>query len=90
MTNCTATSSNPPTTTTTRPPTTTTTAPAGCSTKTVYKAKNGACVASYVDGTGDVDCGQLPSAMKPVSVLNPGNDPYQLDSDGDGVGCESG
>ena len=79
------------TTTTTRPPTTTTTTrpTSNCKTAGIYLAKNGACVASYEDGTGDVDCGQLPAAMKPVKVINPGNDPYNLDgADHDGIGCE--
>lgn len=89
---CTAATSNPPpatTTTTTRPPTTTTTKPSTCKTAGVYLAKNGACVANYEDGTGDVDCGQLPAAMKPVKLLTAA-DPYNLDgSNNDGWGCES-
>lgn len=88
---CTATTSNPPpetTTTTTRPPTTTTTTkPSTCKTAGVYLAKNGACVADYEDASKDVDCGQLPAAMKPVQLTNPNN----LDgSDHDGWGCEGG
>ena len=93
---CTATTSNPPpvpttTTTTTRPPTTTTTTkpPSGCKTAGVYLAKNGVCVANYEDATGDVDCGQLPAVMKPVKVINPSNDPYNLDGDNDGWACET-
>lgn len=89
---CTAGTSNPPASsvTTTRPPTTTTTRPpTGCRSSGLYLAKNGACVSDYEDSTGDVDCGQLPKAMKPVAVLT-GNDPYRLDSDHDGRGCESG
>lgn len=79
---CTSTSSNPPTTTTTKPPI--------CKTAGVYVAKNGVCVANYEDGSGDVDCGQLPAAMKPVQLTNPNVDPYALDgSDHDGIGCES-
>lgn len=91
---CKATTSNPTpvtTTTTTRPPTTTTTTrpTSNCKTAGIYLAKNGACVANYEDGTGDVDCGQLPAAMKPVKVINPDNDPYNLDgADHDGIGCE--
>lgn len=78
---------NPPTTSTT---TTTTTKPQpGCSTAGIYAAANGTCVANYRDGSGDVDCGQLPAATKPITVLNPGNDPDRLDSDGDGQGCET-
>lgn len=89
---CTATTSNPPpvaTTTTTRPATTTTTRPPStCATAGIYLAKNGACVANYEDGTGDVDCGQLPAATKPVKLLTSA-DPYQLDGDDDGYGCET-
>jgi resuscitation-promoting factor RpfB len=41
----------------------------------------------------DVDCaggsGNGPSYVKgPITVINPGDDPYGLDNDGDGVGCE--
>ena len=32
----------------------------------------------------------LSSSQKPVTVLNPGSDPYALDRDKDGVGCEGG
>ena len=28
-------------------------------------------------------------AAKPVEVITPGNDPYDLDRDGDGWGCDS-
>jgi hypothetical protein len=91
---CTGRTTKPPAPTpTTRPPTTrppTTVPPAGCSTAGIYGARNGACVGSYVDGSGDVDCGQLPAAMKPVAVFNPANDPYGLDGNHDGVGCEAG
>lgn len=34
----------------------------------------------------DLDCGQIPDAMKPVRVT--GADPYGLDADRDGLGCE--
>ncbi len=34
----------------------------------------------------DLDCGQMPDAMKPVRVT--GADPYGLDTDRDGLGCE--
>jgi micrococcal nuclease len=37
---------------------------------------------------GDLDCGEIAAALKPVHVT--GSDPYRLDADGDGVGCESG
>ncbi len=35
---------------------------------------------------GDLDCGEIADSKKPVSVR--GSDPYRLDGDGDGVGCE--
>lgn len=35
---------------------------------------------------GDLDCADIPDAKKPVHVT--GRDPYRLDADGDGVGCE--
>jgi hypothetical protein len=54
----------------------------------VYTAAAGACVADYEDTPGDVDCGQLPSAMKSITVHNPSNDPYGLDGDKDGRACE--
>jgi len=34
----------------------------------------------------DLDCGDIPDALKPIHVT--GADPYRLDSDGDGLGCE--
>jgi hypothetical protein len=34
----------------------------------------------------DLDCGDIPASKKPVHVT--GSDPYRLDGDGDGVGCE--
>jgi hypothetical protein len=37
--------------------------------------------------TGDLDCGEISDSLKPISVT--GTDPYGLDSDGDGLGCES-
>ena len=36
-----------------------------------------------------LNCGDLTSAQKPVTVLVPGVDPYRLDRDGDGRGCTS-
>lgn len=91
---CGSTTSNPPPVVT-RPPTTTrpsttTRPPSGCRTDGIYRAANGGCVANFEDGSGDVDCGQLPAAYKPVAVLNPSNDPYRLDGNNDGVGCEAG
>ena len=36
-----------------------------------------------------LNCGDLRSDQKPVTVLQPGTDPYRLDRDGDGRGCTS-
>jgi hypothetical protein len=36
--------------------------------------------------TGDLDCWQILDSKKPIHVT--GSDPYRLDSDGDGLGCE--
>lgn len=38
------------------------------------------------EGRGDLDCGQVDG---PVQARQPGVDPYRLDADGDGVGCDS-
>jgi hypothetical protein len=35
-----------------------------------------------------INCGDLSAAQKPVTVLDPSYDPYRLDADGDGRGCE--
>jgi endonuclease YncB( thermonuclease family) len=36
--------------------------------------------------TRDLDCDQIPDALEPIRVT--GSDPYRLDADGDGLGCE--
>jgi hypothetical protein len=82
------TSTTTTTTTTTLPPTTTTTA------TTTTTPDN--CDPSYPtkclhDGIGDYDCaggsGNGPNYVDgPIKVLAP--DPFGLDSDGDGVGCQ--
>ena len=36
-----------------------------------------------------INCSDLTSDLKPVTVLVPGVDPYRLDRDGDGMGCTS-
>ncbi len=36
--------------------------------------------------TGDLDCDQIPASKTPIHVT--GSDPYRLDADGDGLGCE--
>ena len=49
------------------------------------------CIPVAGDGSGngganDLDCGDLPGA---VQARQPGVDPYRLDADGDGVGCDA-
>jgi len=54
-----------------------------------YQTADGSDIDIYdVNGNGDINCGELPSAAKPVIVISPGSDPYRLDGDGDGFGCE--
>ncbi len=39
--------------------------------------------------SGDaLNCGDLSRDQRPVHVLDVGNDPYRLDRDGDGIGCQ--
>ena len=97
----TTTSTVPPTTTTTRPPTTVTTAapattPATRATPTTASSQSechpsyvGACVpvASDVDCGGGSGNGPAYVYVKRFRVVGP--DVYGLDSDGDGIACES-
>ena len=54
-----------------------------------YQTANGSDIDIYdANENGDINCGELPSAAKPVIVISPGSDPYRLDGDGDGFGCE--
>ena len=54
-----------------------------------YMTANGVDIDQYdSNGNSDINCGELPAAAKPVTVINPGNDPYGLDRDSDGMGCE--
>ncbi|HET7386651.1 MAG TPA: HNH endonuclease family protein [Nocardioidaceae bacterium] len=51
---------------------------------------SGSCEPGYspcLPVVSDLDCGQIPDSKKPIHVT--GSDPYRLDSDGDGLGCES-
>ena len=98
----TTTTAPPTTTTTTAPPTTTTTtttAPPTTTTTTTTtapptttQAKN--CHPAYTpclpNLPGDaLNCGDLTSDQKPVTINQIGVDPYRLDRDGDGRGCTS-
>ena len=54
-----------------------------------YQTADGSDIDIYdANENGDINCGELPSAAKPVIVISPGSDPYRLDGDGDGFGCE--
>lgn len=54
-----------------------------------YQTADGSDIDIYdANGNGDINCGELPSTAKPVLVISPGSDPYRLDGDGDGLGCE--
>ena len=54
-------------------------------------ASSGGCEAGYspcLPIVGDLDCGDIPDSKKPIHVT--GSDPYNLDGNGDGLGCTSG
>ncbi|MBV9952688.1 MAG: DUF4214 domain-containing protein [Acidimicrobiia bacterium] len=96
LTGCTKHTSDPPaptTTTTTRPPTTrpptttTTTRPAGCFTASLYLGHHGECLDKYAQAHANPNCPDFPASLKPIKVINP-SDPWDLDRDGDGLGCE--
>ena len=54
-----------------------------------YQTANGVDIDIYdANANGDINCGELPSAARPVIVISPGSDPYRLDGDNDGIGCE--
>lgn len=40
------------------------------------------------DGHGDYDCADIDDAHKPIKVADPAEDPFGLDGDSDGLGCE--
>ena len=54
-----------------------------------YQTADGSDIDLYdANDNGDINCGDLPSVAKPVLVRSPGDDPYRLDGDNDGIGCE--
>ena len=82
------TSTSPATATTTAPPTSTSPA-----TATTTAPQTGGCHPAYEpclpNLAGDaLNCGDLTSAQRPVRVKKIGVDPYRLDRDQDGNGCE--
>ena len=81
---------DPPSTVPTSSPTPTPSLPPQSNGSLYYITANGTDIDQYdSNGNNDINCGELPSEVKPVTVINPGNDPYGLDGDGDGTGCES-
>lgn len=85
-----------PTSTATSATTATTTAPSTTAAATSTSATTtlgchpayGGCIPHH---PGDaLNCGDLPSSQKPVTVRVISVDPYGLDGDNDGIGCESG
>jgi hypothetical protein len=91
-----ATTTMPATTTTTQAPTTTTRATTTTAAPTTTAATAG-CHSAYVECVpidSDVDCaggsGNGPSYVRgPIHVKTIGVDPYDLDRDNNGIGCES-
>jgi hypothetical protein len=56
---------------------------------TVGRSPGGSCEPGYtpcLPVAGDLDCGDISDSLKPIHVT--GSDPYRLDGDGDGLGCE--
>ncbi|MEX1140980.1 MAG: hypothetical protein WD399_08100 [Thermoleophilaceae bacterium] len=54
------------------------------------RAKEPECAPGYspcLPVVGDLDCGDISDSLKPIRVY--GDDPYGLDGDNDGLGCES-
>lgn len=43
-----------------------------------------------VPGVGDYDCDEIPEEYWPIQLIPGSDDPFGLDADGDGVGCEGG
>ena len=84
--------SPPPELTSTAPTPTPTTLPAQPSSgygSQFYQTADGSDIDIYdANGNGDINCGELPSSAKPVIVISLGSDPYRLDGDSDGFGCE--
>jgi hypothetical protein len=65
----------------------TTTAAAGAGSPGVVTGKK--CQAGYspcLPIVADLNCGDISDSLKPIRVT--GSDPYRLDGDGDGYGCE--
>ena len=58
---------------------------------TPSSGENGACEPGYspcLPRVADLNCSEIPADKKPVRVT--GSDPYHLDADHNGIGCQSG
>jgi len=77
---------DPSTTTTTTTTSTTTVSPTTTTDANCHPAYS-PCI-PYLPGDA-LNCGDLSSAQRPVTVIDVNNDPYRLDGDNDGFGCTS-
>jgi endonuclease YncB( thermonuclease family) len=60
-----------------------------CGSQPTATATGGRCAPGYapcLPVVRDLDCNEIPDRLKPIRVT--GSDPYRLDGDGDGLGCE--
>lgn len=74
----------------TAPPPTTQAPPPPPPSATQPTTPGGSCEPGYspcLPVTSDLNCGDISNSLKPIHVT--GSDPYRLDSDGNGLGCES-
>ncbi len=67
----------------------------GATVEATIETKDAADCAAYVDsgdwcrpGPDDYNCGDIADVHKPVILVDPSNDPFNLDDDNDGEGCE--
>ena len=59
-----------------------------CVSADIYRTADDSCINDYdSNSNGDINCSELPSSARPVELLT-GEDPFRLDGDGDGFGCD--
>ncbi len=59
-----------------------------CVSADIYRTADDSCINDYdSNNNGDINCSELPSSARPVELLT-GEDPFRLDGDGDGFGCD--